>query len=1372
MKSLSYKSNEMFVFYVFPEKNFFTEDITMIEKACIYESIFGTTFDLLGLLPVTCQRACAIVWILKCGQHNFGRFIMTGQLQFCQILDMENIPILLKLKSLAFLQVIALDKCGLQKFPNFTHFTQLQTLDIAYNNITELPNFKLELLKILNIEGNPIPYIDLDLDNFPYLEILTIGSNRTERISGQIIEKCASDESVFTLNIDTIYRPFLVVPLFSYPYTDIFRGRDYKIPGKENMIKDSSLLNVGSTPLYYSQQQKTCSQSKMTANQQRNDSTYRVNVFLQQSPNKNATVVIAEYFRKVKKIMDFRLIKDVETRYEASIYVLEKVNTSNNLYSLSLSFQKDFYQLLGSDGLDTFMNHYGLSQLRYLYLSNCILPKIPKVSKLTELWYLDLSSNMISNVGNELSNLIHLYHLDLSNNPIESIQGKLAKCTNLEYLNITETQITTIHFKDDEGVLNSLDTIECGSKHLRFISPSVLKQIQNSKLNIIVIEEHRDLLILPPYQTVNDMVLMSELLSQSVLPSWPTDKINVDQFCEAVSCFFEVQTFATIDLSNTDLGDERVQHLINISNFEHLVDLSLRKTGLEKTPDCSMLAHLQSLDLSQNLISNLNHLCSRTLVKLVVIGNLFSSLSLNVSYLPSLSELTFGSDNCHFVDFSVVRSDINLNVSNDYSQNLIFPPASALRNHQQRRDLLDSTFSSFNFQKLNMFSREKTYEYLIWLQRQEVNIEVCNLSHSTIGTLKLNSVFCGMPTIRELILHDCGLEYIPMMSSMLVLEKVDIRNNKLKIVACSSFPPSLKEINLVGNPIRWIDFDFSSLTHLEKVKCGSKNTHYLSLSLVKRVQNNNIVLKIPKRFVDYFHLPPPVAFHRKDNLKSYFDNPAEFLKFIRGRQDRLEVLNLLSSSDSYNLDMDFTGQTWTEAERNKLISINIQFLTLDSCSIKSWSQLKGLLRLRTLSLQNNCLKGIVPDQTMQLLETLNIADNPIKVIDFEEKDFPKLHHIIFGSKKSKFVTIRLLNRSLHNGLRLSVPEQYEKFLLWPTWSIIQIGGEALAKFIASTKLRFPPVNNPSEAKEAIQWSVKKSDKIFSVLDLSCQGKFYKKLRGHQMLNFFRYEAMRFVTEIYFTNCQLKFLPDWNCLKSLRFADLSGNCLEAIPSNPAVKNIDVTRNCIKTLDFKRRDFPKLCHIQTDLSLEYITFETLREFEVSFSRVGKNLLVMPPSLVLDDRSSLKDYLTHPERFLSSVNKANLSKAAHWFGSDADFSIEELDLSLEEKTYDALIVLNKMIERHNAKGLRSLDLSNSQLDCLPNLEVLSSLKTLTLHNNKIPTVSSLKHETLEVLDLTMNNMKIVDVNCEECPKLKELSIGSPKTKSLSPKCAKEDF
>ena len=522
------------------------------------------TFNLVGFLPMTCQRACAIVWILKCGQHDFKQFIVTGQLKFCRILGMENIPILLNLESLAFLQIIALDKCGLQKFPNLTHFTQLQTLDIGYNNITEVPNFKLELLRILNIEGNPIPYIDLDLHNFPHLKILTIGSNRTEKICGQIMEKCASDESVFTLNIDPIYRPFLVVPLFSYPYTDIFCGRDCKISGKESRVKDYSLMNDDSLPLYYSQQEKSCSQSIIAEKQERNGSTYRVNVFLQPSLDKNATFVIAEYFKKVKEIMDFRLIKDVETRYEASIYVLEKVNTSKNQYSLLLSSQKDFCKLLRSDGLDRFLNHDGLSQLRYLYLSNCILLKIPNVSKLRELRYLDLSSNMIKSLCNEISNLIHLYYLDLSNNPIESIHGQLKKCMTLEYLNIAETQITTIHFKHDEGVLNSLDTIECGSKHLRFISPSVLKRIQNSKVNIIVLEEHRDSLILPPYQTVNDTAHMSEFLSQSVLPVSPTDKVNADQFSEAVICFTEVQTFTSIDLSNIALGDERVQYIINI----------------------------------------------------------------------------------------------------------------------------------------------------------------------------------------------------------------------------------------------------------------------------------------------------------------------------------------------------------------------------------------------------------------------------------------------------------------------------------------------------------------------------------------------------------------------------------------------------------------------------------------------------------------------------------------------------------------------------------------------------------------------------------------------------------------------------------------
>ena len=117
--------------------------------------------------------------------------------------------------------------------------------------------------------------------------------------------------------------------------------------------------------------------------------------------------------------------------------------------------------------------------------------------------------------------------------------------------------------------------------------------------------------------------------------------------------------------------------------------MSLRKADLKEAPDCSIFAHLQSLDLSQNQIKSLKHLHSQTLKKLCVIGNLFSSLSLNISYLPSLDDVTFGSDKCHFVDLSVVRSDINLNVSNDYSQNLIFPLASVLKNKEPTQTLFN-----------------------------------------------------------------------------------------------------------------------------------------------------------------------------------------------------------------------------------------------------------------------------------------------------------------------------------------------------------------------------------------------------------------------------------------------------------------------------------------------------------------------------------------------------------------------------------------------------------------------------------------------------------------------------------------------------------
>lgn len=95
-----------------------------------------------------------------------------------------------------------------------------------------------------------------------------------------------------------------------------------------------------------------------------------------------------------------------------------------------------------------------LSRLKTLKLNGCSLTTIETLAQLTNLTELDISNNVIDNIG-ILSLMLDLETVKLSNNPITSIAG-LSACKKLQYLDISHCDIASLTSLNDKVLLQTL----------------------------------------------------------------------------------------------------------------------------------------------------------------------------------------------------------------------------------------------------------------------------------------------------------------------------------------------------------------------------------------------------------------------------------------------------------------------------------------------------------------------------------------------------------------------------------------------------------------------------------------------------------------------------------------------------------------------------------------------------------------------------------------------------------------------------------------------------------------------------------------------------------------------------------------------------
>ena len=1371
------------------------------------------SLNLKGVLPMTNQRVCALVWILENRTYKFRKLILTGQVGFCRLLGADNFQTFLELPAFLPLEAIVLDKCNLDCMPKFDNFKALQTVDVSHNNLTSLPDFVLSSLRQIRLEGNPLPEVDFDPKNVPNLVLLSLGSTKTEIIGGRLIELSANNAK-FCIEVDPKYRDYLIVPLVvplyarppSFGPVDTSATRQSGSERSSESFASSRTSRRMSLPATLARfnPRKTSSEAPATHIGTLRQPQRSMSLFAKSEKNPKPltsrfsdtrgllqnTLDVSYFHKKVKAVLDYTSIKNVQLMMRGILYVLESVNVEKDQHTLTLTSRFDLYDYLGPDGFNEFLRHDRLKHLNYLYLDNCNLHKFPDLTNLKELRYLNMSNNFIKEIDETMVLLSHLRHLDISKNPIENLD-KIGNCLALDTLNIEETHIAMLHIDFTNGKLGKLNTVECGSEYLKYISHVTLrrKQINEKEFAIEVLEKYRTNLILPNYQTLVNRSLLHKFLGEQSLTDILNNDLNQNEYYEALMNLLNQgdQKFPTIDLTGHDVGSERLQVILNNPNSVSLTRLNLKRSNLAVVPDLTNLVNLEYLDIGSNFIESLKELKNTSLKTLVADGNLFSVLDFDPSRVPSLEEVRFGSEKCQMVSFQILQKASTgipmLKLSEPGTQALIIPPPDILEKPEELEAYVQNTEMSLN--RFSTSEPEKQYKSMLFTieENKSVGFDVLNLAGETafcktVGLSGLQSITGRIPKITKLDLSDCQLDRIPDIEALTELQILTFNRNNISSVETMR-NESVVEIDLQYNPIPGINLNRDSIPSLKVLKIGSPETKYVSLSVLSEVSAGTLEVQVASEHTNSLVFPPASFMSDAESLASFVDSASLDLTTVSIEEPNgaLEwvlknsgpaLKSLIMSNFIDNSERDAALFSIFEEEKDKLVQL--RYLTAQNLGLKSLPDLSNMNNLLAADFSHNYIESIESKigPASQSLTDLNLTMNPIVAFNTDFSDFPALTKLSLGSPQTKYICHPLLEAM--SKLDVKLHESAEASLLYPTYKVAT-DKASRRKFTERKELNLKKLET-SDKNEAFNWCLKDCRVTFRSLCLSKEDNLLEEF-GMSISNCLEtFECLHDLKEIYLDECGLETVPKLSSLHQLKVVDLRLNKIanvetENFPSS--LKEIRLEGNQIQCLDIDCEKLPNLKSVGCGSEhTHYITTPLARlayksKLTIDVPEDCREYLYMPSAEVLGNKEKLVKYIENPEKFLIDVVVEHRSEALQWLFTSSKSDLLDLDFTAQ----DWLFRSDSHVDTSciNVQNVNSLNLSGCGLKLWPRLNGMSGLKKLNLSNNGLIEICpEVAMSSLERLDITQNLIHEIDFDINLLPELKHLTFGSNETKFVS--------
>ena len=1272
---------------------------------------------------------------------NFTSLYFTNEKEYCQYIRHDGLTSLFQHQSLAFVKYLFISDCGLESIPDWNGMANLIFADVSGNKMDKVP--RSDSIKELNISRTKFVKLVSFEQLFPSLVSVFVGSDLLKFVSFGLLKNKVS------VTVDSRFRHALIMPP---PCVLIDREK------LGNYLKQ---------------------------------------------PERSLVDVNAD---KLDEVVNW-LVNEADL-------------DSEEFQEMNLSHMNEIFGYSESK-LSRCLHGQNVRKIKSLDLSHCQLNSLPDIEQLECLETLIVVGNNIV----DISALRHpcLEYLDVSENPIETIDINFANCPQLAEIKVgsKETKCLSVGVleracSDDFDFVVSI--VEKYKSHIVVPPPHMVDRLKKNEVKPYLTQREFDVswyvsedhsnsgTVLDYFYCILSLdkrnILSFELCNfpnHPLVISSNLDRLlkhkhlsNVEEViirnCNIgyLPSFQHLSKLKEIDLSGNEIGsdNERIQIVRNPEdNLPFLTKVNLNNNCLTELPDLTNLASLEYLAIENNNVQSLADLQNKNLETLCVTENPCPVLDFDPEMAPSLNLVTFGSKMCQFIDFPILlkasTGQLTLQVDGLYKQYLMVPPPDALENIRDLSEYVQSKELSPN--QFNACESELMLKCLLWLvgnrPYESLNLRGYPLEIAELQTL----IFAIAQTtvdvdnlgnrqlhheLKEINLSNCKLGRIPDLSELQYLESVNFSGNYIQEINESHLPPSVEKISVEGNPIPCVKLICERFPNLVEICCGSPSTEYISAELIENFHEARLRITVHENYRKYLCMPPSIVFDSQEHLSNYVQNPEKYLPRILNVYKRSTALYWLLISSTFSLrTLDFTTQHWlfeTDSSLNRIPLENVHTLILDKCGLQELPTLGGMPDIQILSLHDNELQGIQV-YGVPLLQSLTVTKNPIEEIDVDFGSLPLLNVLAFGSDRTKFISLRVLNRLLDRNLDLRVPDEYTGYLLVPSWDIVEKGTKYIQDYMKCSTIDSCQISDCDNLKSAIHWRLERNMNILSACDLSGQKDLFRKMDISFLLG---HDTLRFVTEIYLSDCGLDSLPDWSNLTNLKYADLSYNHLNTVLENPAIRRIDVTGNDIQILRFPKSDFPKLANVTAGSpALLYVSFDLLQTVAVEITDTYKCCLIMPPPLVLNQDTDLAAYLERPETYLTHVDCSQLEQAVEWLVDDDDIEITDLDLSKQNHIFGDINSFSFCIwQGRNLKNLRHLNLNQCQLDTLPEIQHLEQLEVLLMAHNNLTDISKLKHPCLQTIDVTENEIPDISVDFNFCPNLKTIKAGSPTTEGIS--------
>ena len=371
----------------------------------------------------------------------------------------------------------------------------------------------------------------------------------------------------------------------------------------------------------------------------------------------------------------------------------------------------------------------------------------------------------------------------------------------------------------------------------------------------------------------------------------------------------------------------------------------MRHLRLKTLPDFSLLDHVRILDVRDNEIMEMKeNLLPPNVTELDITGNPIQCVAIDCKQYPSLSLINCGSQQTHFISFSILCNmqlgNLSVKMPSGFEEHLYLPQCHIFRNSKLLSKYVENPFKfvhiflppaypidnaenfveHLHFPVVSLHDSSHTRDLVINKLHLCAEYTALRNCHNIVTSLFQNLTFLNLsphekncsqsfeqcfssltPVLETLILKYWNISLLPDLTEFIHLKGLHLDYNNIR--RCENLPQSLEYISIVDNPLRTIEIGKTIPINLKQLACGSKRMRAISLPLLKKSRGKFAFFDIPKRYRYYLTFPSYKVLSCPERLDDYIAGTTEYqqhnvLVFLGAQSSARSLMQRLKDSES------------------------------------------------------------------------------------------------------------------------------------------------------------------------------------------------------------------------------------------------------------------------------------------------------------------------------------------------------------------------------------------------------------------------------------------------------------------------------------------